>query len=200
MDDLIRKAMVSDALRCLTNRVRDIQDIPLRRCCQEILGQFVVKQAPASHKYHQAYRGGLVVHMSEVMELAYKWRRPDFDWDVVVAAIIWHDIGKIYTHETDKGGVIRKTVLRSTIGHPALSAMEFSRYAYQADDYYGTNVDKGLVHYVAHCILSHHGRTDWQCPILPQTKEAWLVHFCDYGSVRAGKEPVVLHPDEEEQD
>ena len=194
MDDKIRKATVIDALAYLKTMICDITDANLRNCCQEILGRFVVKAAPASHKYHQAYRGGLVVHISEVLELAYKWRRPDFDWDVVVAAIIWHDIGKIYTYETDRGGVIHKTEVRFTIGHPALSAMELKQAAAAYE------VDVILTHHVAHCILSHHGRVDWQCPILPQTKEAWLVHFCDYGSVRCGKEPVVLHPDEEESD
>ena len=195
MDDLIRKAMESDALAYLETKISDIDDMALQCCCREPLDRFVVKQAPASHKYHQAYPGGLLVHIREVMELAYRWQRPDFDWDVVVAAIIWHDVGKIYTYQQNfPGGEVKKTVLRSAIGHPVLSAMDLGKAAVDAD------VDDMLVYKVAHCVLSHHGRIDWQCPIPPQTKEAWLVHFCDYAAVRAGIEPVILHPDEEDND
>lgn len=198
MDDQIRnqirKAMVSDALRYLETKILDINDIALQCCCREPLDRSVVKQAPASHKYHQIYRGGLLVHIREVMELAYKWRRPDFDWDVVVAAIIWHDVGKVYTYRFLSDSTVERTSERAKLGHPALSAMDLSKTAADND------VDAAVVLKVAHCVLSHHGRVDRQCPILPQTKEAWLVHFCDYASVRAGAEPVVLHPDEEERE
>ncbi|MFM9776294.1 hypothetical protein ACKI1Z_41915, partial [Streptomyces galilaeus] len=46
------------------------------------------------------------------------------------------------------------------------------------------NLSNQTIDNIGHIMLAHHGRLEWESPILPQTPEAWIVHASDNLSAR----------------
>ena len=132
------------------------------------------RTAPAAVRYHHAWIGGLLEHTLGVCQLAafIIEQHPELDADLLIAAAILHDIGKIdeFTYErsfrySDQGGLI---------GHTAIAVSMIEKKAREIDGFPGE-----LLGVLLHLVLSHHGAHEFGAPILPVTAEAVALHHCD---------------------
>lgn len=126
----------------------------------------------AAQSNHHAFVGGLLQHSLCVATAASKLCSvyQVADRDIVVAAALLHDIGKLYELSDFPNAVF--TRLGSCVGHPTISIMEITPYLEGMKDTFKR--DKLL-----NCIAAHHGRREWGAAVLPVCIEAWIVHVCD---------------------
>jgi 3'-5' exoribonuclease len=118
-----------------------------------------------------------VAALAEVLPNAYGIDGLPHDTELVCAASLLHDVGKVYTLPPVAGGtppldaascdhVTRGALLVHTTGRaiPTLRAERLEA--------------------LLHAILAHHGRREWGAPVEPHTVETWLVHLADLAEAR----------------
>ncbi len=139
---------------------------------QEFRKKFIT--APGAKSLHHAYIGGLLEHTVEVLELCEKTAEvfPQLDRDLLIAAAILHDIGKVdeLTWDTafdysDEGKLL---------GHLVLGERRVRRLADQIPGF--PEETKRLL---SHLILSHHGEMEFGSPKEPMTAEAVALHYAE---------------------
>ncbi|HYF27807.1 MAG TPA: HD domain-containing protein [Baekduia sp.] len=182
----------ADAMEAdLRELVATVQDPHLRRLLDALLGDGSptwerFRTAPAAKHFHQAYVHGLLEHALTVAQAvsAISATFPGIDRDVAVTGALLHDIGKLdaYTSDpqaidmTDAGRLqgeipLGYYLVRRTIEDLSAAGPVFPAATAQA---------------VLHIILSHHGSLEHGSPVVPCTREATLVHFCDNLGGRLG--------------
>lgn len=135
--------------------------------------------AAAAVRVHHAYQGGLLKHTSFVMQEAialyerYKPMFPELNADVIILGSFFHDLGKM--NEYRNGMTIRMSDEGQLIGHMYDSTEFFGQAAQQVEGF-----PKEIEIAVKHCILSHHGQTEWGAVVVPKTTEAVIVSLADY--------------------
>jgi 3'-5' exoribonuclease len=133
-----------------------------------------IKQAPGAQLYHHAYLGGLLEHTVTLFKCVLAWF--DFDRkgnrDILVAGAVLHDLGKI--EEIEGMGVYEKTLQGRLLGH-LVQGRDLVHEAAHAC----TFSDPLVLVQLEHIILSHHGELEFGSPILPQTREAFIIHHLD---------------------
>ena len=138
--------------------------------------------APAAVRNHHAYRHGLLEHSIIVAETAagVAGNFPTVDRDLVLTGALLHDIGKIeaYTSDamapllTDEGRLHGEIVIGHDIVRGLIAEVEG----------FPPETAKRL----RHIIVSHHGMREKGSPVIPQTREAIIVHYCDDMTARIG--------------
>ena len=167
------------------------------------------KHAPASASNRGAYKGGLVEHVLKVM------RNADFllqsqatannpapiNRDVVIAGVLCHDLGKMYSYSVDHTGA-STTASGRLIGHLVQSYGIAVQSFIQTESVIRQAIPEAIKDHINHCILSHHGRLEWGSPVTPISIEAQLVHQADVAdcSISNFAEPVVDRIDEKNDD
>ncbi len=157
-----------------------IKDPVLAPLLQEIFGnrrtarQF--RRAPAAKRMHHAYLGGLLEHSVSVARLARAACReyPGLDFDLLMSAVLVHDIGKIHEFSyhrppidyTDQGRLLGHLVLGTAMLDEAARAL-------------GIPADNQRLIELRHLVLSHHGHREFGAPVLPMTQEAVTLHILD---------------------
>lgn len=186
------------------HRIADrIGDLRLFKTCHEILETHEFPAWPAAISMHHAYEGGLLAHTIEVTEIALKIadQFPQVNRDVLIAAALWHDFGKVFEYrvttgppislnEVPKGMLLWERTDIATSGwvrnpharhHILTSAQEFVVAARKH------GVDRHIEDAVVHCILAHHGPVkEWGSPEAPRTIEALILHQADMLSAGYG--------------
>lgn len=99
-------------------------------------------------------------------------RNEPIDRDIAILAGALHDFGK--TTEYQYGTSLSMDPKGKLVGHIHESTAASLRYAGQ----YDLNEDDRLR--LLHAVLAHHGLYEYGSPVLPQTPEAWMVHWADY--------------------
>ena len=131
-------------------------------------------QWPASKMYHHAYWGGLLEHTFRVFQLAREVIRfyPELHKGLVLAGAVLHDLGKLKELE----GVLStdNSYEGQLLGHVTLG-WEMVREAAKGLSW----EDRNILTQLEHILLAHHGQLEFGSPILPQTREALLVHMLD---------------------
>jgi 3'-5' exoribonuclease len=171
------------SLELLKSWASKISNYELAYICHQVLKDGLFLEAPASNGKHQGYVGGLLVHTAEVMELAMAMAQTqliDVDLDALIAAIIWHDYGKIYDYKEKEGGGFDYTEHSKLIGHLPRSYAMFMITA--------QGLPRELSDKIGHIMLAHHGRREWGSPKEPQIPEAYIIHFADMLSAHATKD------------
>jgi 3'-5' exoribonuclease len=159
--------------------VRSVNDPELRRVLRAVFGdreffeRFVL--CPGAQSYHHAYLGGLLEHTVAVASLCTSLGKqyPHAEKDLLVAAALLHDIGKVDELSfdvaigySDAGRLLGHVVLGMTRLHDAVTLgrirMSGSRLAR-----------------LEHAVVSHHGELEWGSPKRPSTFEALLLHHAD---------------------
>lgn len=146
-----------------------------------------IKYGAASATNRGAYRGGLVEHFAKVMrnalfcresQLQGKYRPEDINRDIIITAVIMHDIGKIHTYAVDQ---IEVTTTRCgyLIQHLPLSYAISTHTWIAVESKLRRAVPEELKDHVNHCILAHHGLLEYGSPVKPATIEAYIVHVAD---------------------
>ncbi len=139
-------------------------------------GKFVEEflAAAAAKKWHHEYRGGLLRHCLEMMEIAQPICNlfPEIDKDLLLAAIFLHDIGKLqemthdlYSDYTTEGKLLGHIQIGSDITQEKISAID--------------GFPPKLRMELLHCILSHHGELAYGASVVPKTLEAIVLHHID---------------------
>ncbi len=129
--------------------------------------------APAAKGVHHAWVGGLLEHILSVAKLALlvSDQYPSLDRQTLLAGALFHDLGKLWelsggldNDYTDEGRLI---------GHINISLEKFQKYIDMAE------LEEGLAMHFKHLVLSHHGFYEYASPRLPQTAEAFALHYID---------------------
>lgn len=139
---------------------------------------------PAARRHHGAVRHGLLDHSLRVAALA--WRiaaaySPDVplcDMDLVQAACLLHDVGKVRTLPPIAGGAIPET--GEMLDHVTLGVLMIRAAAERAEP----AMEADRLERLLHAILAHHGQKEWGAAVEPHTAEAWLVHLADLAESR----------------
>lgn len=171
---------------CVQTYINMIDNIPLRNLVEQVYGTFFTMMCglPGGTVLHHAYNGGLIEHTLEVTDIAVnmvdvanKFQKPytiPVDRNLVIAAALVHDIGKVA--EFKPFPTCTRTKRGSLIGHlvegvKCIEAMN-SRLART-----GTACDQDTMFNLEHCILASHGGEGGGCK--PMLKEAVIVKNAD---------------------
>ena len=164
---------------------RNIRCPHIRQLLTVLIAQHgdLLRKMPAAMNNHHSFSGGLLEHLWSVTRVAvslakhygdyYNELNPPLNRDVIVAAAILHDIGKL--RELDYHPVEAKYTKHGTlIGHIVLGR-DMVRDA--ARDIPGFPDETLLL--LEHAVLAHHGQMQFGAPKEPATIEAMIVHYAD---------------------
>ncbi|MBN2279941.1 MAG: HD domain-containing protein [Candidatus Marinimicrobia bacterium] len=152
-----------------------------------------LKTYPAAMRLHHAFKGGLLEHTHNMIQLAdYVCRvYPEVRRDLVVAGVILHDIGKL--RELDPGINISYTDEGNFIGHLVIGRDIFLEEVREIPDF-----PEDLRIKMEHIILSHQGKLEWASPREPKFLEAMLVYHIDEIDTRVAQYKKAIEDDESE--
>ncbi len=162
----------------LGEAVDGIQDPYLKRLLGELLADeafmAAFATAPAAKAIHHAVLGGLLEHTVSVVGLCRLLADyyPAVDRDVLVAAAILHDVGKVRELHWDR--VFDYTDAGRLLGHITLGTLLVEERIQAIPGF-----PELLAQRVLHCILSHHGELEWGSPKRPKTLEALVLHYAE---------------------
>ena len=170
--DKLFELMISE-LENLKNEKLKEASIKLLKDNEELM-----KISPAATKMHHNYVGGLLLHINECLTYAKQILSSSYqnlDSDLIIAACITHDIGKIFEYNinTDSGEVERS---------PDFDKSWISHIHYGFAWANNNNLPE-----LAHIIASHHGRIEWGAIVEPETTNARIFHHIDDLSAYAGR-------------
>ena len=163
----------------IISEVEKFSDEKLKNILLKLLTDIKVLfiHSPAAKQYHHNYRGGLVQHICECIDIAYALFdhvKDSIDKDLVIAGCITHDIGKTLEYQLDdETGKIQfnQQFQKDWVSHV--------HYGFSWANQHGFPK-------LAHIIASHHRLKEWGAIVEPQTDEAELVNYIDMISGRLG--------------
>lgn len=134
------------------------------------------KTMPAAEYVHHSFRGGLLEHVVEMLDLMQPLRKyyPEADFDLATAGAILHDVGKLqelFVADT----VVQRSKEGYLLGHIALGLEFVSKTAQKF-------LSEEKLMLLKHIILSHHGSLEYGSPVVPSTIEAAIVSQMDSAS------------------
>jgi 3'-5' exoribonuclease len=118
--------------------------------------------------------GGLAEHTLNVAQICdfLGARFKYVNRDILIAAALLHDIGKIYelspfpeNDYTDRGKLLGHITIGTQMVMAKISGIP--------------NFPQVLSDLLIHCLLSHHGKLEFGSPILPKTMEAFILTHAD---------------------
>ena len=140
-----------------------------------------LKIAPAAKNNHHNYIGGLLKHTNECIDIAkgiFKCTPAEIDEDLIIAACIMHDFGKVYEYIIDEetGFVeVDENFIKTWVSH--------TLYGFSWAN------ERGFTQ-LARIIAAHHGRKDWGAIIDLDEKNIepilYLMHHIDDISAKFG--------------
>jgi 3'-5' exoribonuclease len=164
-----------------------ITDEALRRLVLTLLDRHAeaLQRLPATRDRFYPFAGGLLEHTLSVTRsclqlverytLHYTELRPPLNRDLVVAAAILHDIGRVLEFGEAVPGVSPAyTVPGRLVGHLILGRDLVRDMARELGD-----VNPELVQMLEHLILSHLALPEWGSPRLPLVPECLILHHAD---------------------
>ena len=164
----------------LRELVATVQHPHLRALLDRLLGPHSetwarYRRAPAAKLYHQAYAHGLLEHSLSVAQgvALLSGTFPGLDRDVAVTGALLHDIGKLEAYTADPAAIDLTDAGRLQ-GEIPLGYYRIRRAIEELPGF-----PPATAQAVLHIILSHHGALEHGSPVLPCTREAWLVHMVD---------------------
>ena len=127
------------------------------------------------HQHHN-YRGGLAEHTLNVMYMtkAMAYRYDSRRKDIAILGAKLHDIGKIEEYYTD--GPFTTTTRGDIEGHIVIG-VEMVEEAFKAG---GDIYSEEFKLRIKGCIVQHHGKLEYGSPKVPNSEDAYMVHFADY--------------------
>jgi 3'-5' exoribonuclease len=164
-----------DELRGL---VAGVANPHLRGLLEALLGDEDIarryRRAPAAKQIHHAYLGGLLEHVLSLCALARftAAHYPGVDYDLLLAGVVLHDIGKIYELNYERG--FSYSSEGQLLGHILIALRMVAEKLAAMPEF-----PAPLRSLVEHMIVSHHGHLEFGSPKTPQFPEALLLHYLD---------------------
>ncbi len=184
-DELLEEVR-ANVLGCIVNR-------HINRVVEHVMEQATgLRDAPAAKNNHQPYLGGLLEHIAKLGRLAFSVHviYPELDLDLLLAAAILHDIGKVrelsYSRSIDYSRRGRLT------GHVGIGLQMFHAAlpGWYSDDPCTWTDEKvqarEKLDHLEHLISSHHGQKEWGALQVPLSREAQVFHQLDMIEARMG--------------
>lgn len=185
LDDFLETSMFDpeEMYDELLSHVDKVSFEPLKIVLQDILKDEGIRRRlkywPAANTIHHDFRSGLLQHILEMIAISKGLERfyTDVNFDILLAGIILHDLGKIY--ELDGMDLaIPYTKVGYLLGHVYLGTELFDKFSKD-------KLPEDVLLHVKHLILSHHGKAEFGAPVLPATTEAILLTYIDNVSAKA---------------
>jgi 3'-5' exoribonuclease len=133
-----------------------------------------LKVWPAAQVIHHAYRGGMLEHTTKMAEIGrFISNAYGADWDLVLAGIVLHDIGKLQELAVE-GGSGSYTRDGNLVGHIALGIVMVRETINGISGF-----PDDLRAQIEHLIASHHGTREHGSPVEPKTIEAFILASID---------------------
>jgi 3'-5' exoribonuclease len=176
---------IKDLCDDLRATIEGFEDRYLRELVRTLLNvhRDLFTKMPAAKSFHHAYNAGLLEHVWSLTKICgflaehyrsyYRHLDPPLNKDMILAAAIVHDIGKLVelTYDPfDSTYSIRGQLL----GHIVLGRDMVREAAQKIEGF----PDETLM-LLEHAILSHHGKLEWASPVVPKTLEALIVSYAD---------------------
>lgn len=178
----VSKKNIEDMFSYLVKQVETIEDRHLRSLIKNMLADEpfvkIFKKTAAAMKMHHAYVGGLLEHITEMIQFAIPMCEvyQPCNCDLVKAGIILHDIGK--TEEIVwKNMAIEYSDRGKLLGHIQIGLQIIERY--KTPDF-----DGECYQLLQHIILAHHGKLEYGSSVIPATIEAKIVSLADDASAK----------------
>jgi 3'-5' exoribonuclease len=132
------------------------------------------QRAPGGKRWHHGYLGGLLEHTASMMKLANRVadHYSNLNRDLLLAGTFLHDVGKLSELRFDT--TIEYTVRGRLVGHLVLGAEMIEAFAEEIEE-----LDPEAVVQIKHMVLSHQGSYENGCPVLPKTREAFVLYYLD---------------------
>lgn len=173
----------ADMERELDAAIRSIGDAGLRRLLLRCLGPATelgqaYRTHPAAKRNHHAYVSGLLEHSLSVaaacdrLAAHYRAQGVRLDRDLLVAAAILHDIGKL--RELRGFPASGYTTEGQLLGHIVIGIQMIERVGREIDE---LPADRLLL--LLHLVASHQGKPEWDSPKRPQLLEGLVLHYAD---------------------
>ena len=136
-------------------------------------------QSGAGVKAHHAYPGGLVEHITNMLEAALRLDDlyPDVDGSLLLAGIFLHDLGKVREMSFESAFVY--TDEGQLLGHMSIAVEMVTQKVAEMERMTGEVFPRETELRLKHMILSHHGSYEHGSPRLPMTPEAIMLHHLD---------------------
>lgn len=136
-------------------------------------------RAPAGIKHHHAYHGGLLQHVTNLMEVVLRIadRFPMVDSELLLMGAFIHDMGKIDELSYDRA--FGYTDEGQLIGHLVMAVGMLDAKIAETEKLMEEPFPTELKLRLEHMIISHHGQYEYGSPKLPMTLEAVALHQID---------------------
>ena len=164
--------------RKLDEAIESLTDTDLRHLMEHLFTSDNLREeylsAPAGKLWHHNTVGGLAEHSLNLVRICEYacLMYPDLDRDLLVCGALLHDLGKVDQYETT--AMFDYTDEGRLIGHINTGDQ---RVAAAIADLEGFPAETAMV--LRHLIVSHQGEFSKGSPVLPMTKEAFVLHFAD---------------------
>ncbi len=150
----------------------------LKRVVMHVLkeNQNAMLTMPAAKTMHHAVVGGLLQHVTGMLELAKAMTAvyTDVDKELLYAGVILHDIGKLREFAQGPIGLVTDYTEEGNMeGHIFMGAEYVSHVCDEE------KADSELKLLLVHMILSHHGSPEMGSAVRPMTLESYLLHVID---------------------
>jgi 3'-5' exoribonuclease len=182
-----RRALQGEAWQQIAEAIKQIADPRLLALSERFLQQHGerFRRAAAARSNHHARRGGLLEHTAGMMKsaLALCAVYPDLNRDLLIAGVLFHDVGKLWeTCPPERGFGIETELRGELLGHLSIG-IELINALWRElpkDEWKTLSpVSEEVRLHLLHLIASHHGQLEFGSPVLPKTPEAALLHFID---------------------
>ncbi len=162
LEDLARRNLHYSGWRKFVNKVLTDKEIRVR-----------LLAGVGAKSIHHAYLGGLLEHTLAVCRLCLSICElyPHLDREVLLAAAIFHDLGKAW--ELSSGVTTDYTDEGRLLGHITISLQILEPFLQKA------KLEPELALHFKHIIISHHGEYAFGSPRRPKTAEAFVLHYAD---------------------
>jgi 3'-5' exoribonuclease len=162
--------------------VKTIGNVTLRETVlgvlEELGDHFETK--PAGTSMHHAYKNGLLehtVHAARAGQALLQFYN-FVDYDLAVAGLVLHDIGKVLEYNDDP--VAQRTRIGILQGHLVIGYRILRRVALQK------KLNDDVLERLEHIILSHHDMPEYGTVVRPATPEAFFVAMVDNLDAKMG--------------
>jgi 3'-5' exoribonuclease len=164
---------------------RSIEHPALKTLVRNVLSdnKTLFTRMPAAQNMHHSYTSGLLEHVWSMTRIAafladhyskyYDELDPPLNRDLIVAATVLHDIGKLRELEYHPVEA-RYTTEGALVGHVLMGRDMVREAAAKIEGF-----PEELLLCLEHAILAHHGKREFGAPIAPATLEALIVSFVD---------------------